>query len=163
MRGFDVLAAGPGGHGTIARLRQPRDPGQRVRPPFEIRTGADQPVALIGGTGAVGAFTVAQPDGTVVGTIRVNRSLWELRQPQAPVVIGADHGLAGMLRRLDQYLTTGVFLVLPYRMEFTVDGQAAFSLRRAAGPGHRFSIDVHQPWLDRRLILAQVLALSRFH
>jgi hypothetical protein len=180
-RGFDVFSRsqpsqpdrpgqpgqpGQPGRGLVAKIRQPRrQPLQRIRPPFTILAGPDlsQPVALAGGTGPVGAFTVTEPSGAPVGTIRTHHGQWELHQPHAPIVIGTGRGLAGTLRRLDQYLISGLLYVLPYHIEFTAEGKPAFSLHRTAGLHNQFAIDIHQPWLDRRLILTQVLALTRFN
>jgi hypothetical protein len=165
-RGFDVFA-GAGGP-TVARIRQPRpNPLQRVRPPFEIR-GGDSPsevVALAGGAGPVGAFNVATPDGATLGAIRANHGRWELHQPQAPVMVGVGRGIAGTLRKADAATVSGLglSLVLPFRIEFSADGQTAFTVQRAAGLRGQYTADIRLPWIDRRLVLAQVLALSRFN
>ena len=164
--GFDV--DGGDRDAAVAYIRQPRTrPGQRVRPPFRISLGPgdDQVVAVAGGSGPVGAFTVAAPDGGGIGSIRAEKGRWELHQPHAPVVVGVGRGLAGAVRRADASVVSGLGLavVLPFRIEFTADGHPACTIARSAGPRGRYTIDIGAPWLDRRLILGAVIALSRFN
>jgi len=163
--GFDV--DGGDADGPVAYIRQPRTrPGRPVRPPFRISLGPgeDQIVAVAGGSGPVGAFTVATPDGAGIGSIRAEKGRWELHQPQAPVVVGVGRGLAGAVRRADASVVSGLGLsvVLPFRIEFTADGHPACTIARSAGPRGHYTIDIGAPWLDRRLILGTVIALSRF-
>jgi hypothetical protein len=164
--GFDVYG-GDGGP-PVAYIRQPRIRlGQRVRPPYRIGLGPgdDQVVAVAGGSGPVGAFRVATPDGVGIGSIRSEKGRWELHQPQAPVVVGVGRGLAGAVRRADAEVISGLGLAifLPYRIEFTADGHPACTIARSTGLRGHYTIDIGAPWLDRRLILGAVIALGRFN
>jgi hypothetical protein len=161
--GFEVYAGGR----VVARVTQPYDRPRRTRPPFTILAG-DEPVGLVVGLGPWGAFDVRQPDGTVVGTVRgfpkgLRPARWEIHQLSAPVLTGSFHGT---IRKLLRILSTGLTLptdyVLPYEYRFTADGRPALRIRRGPGLRGRLAADVDAPWLDRRLVLAQALAMSRF-
>lgn len=163
--GFDVRVSADGP--VVACVRQPpHPPMRRARPPFEIRVGgpAGTTVALAGGSGPVGAINVAAPDGAILGSIRKHGGRWELSQPQAPLLIGTGRGIAGAVRKADAEAISGLGLsqVLPYRVLFTANGEPALTIQRHTGVRSRYTIDIQSTSLDRRLVLAQVIALNRF-
>jgi uncharacterized protein YxjI len=49
---------------------------------------------------------------------------------------------------------------LPYHFDFTVDGQPAFSVVKKWGLRDRYVVDVHDPRLDRRLVIAMAVGLD---
>lgn len=57
----------------------------------------------------------------------------------------------------------GLSAVLPFRIEFAADGQPACTIARSAGPRGHYTVNIEAPWLDRRLILGAIIALSRFN
>jgi len=48
----------------------------------------------------------------------------------------------------------------PYHFDFTADGQKAFSVEKRFGIRDRYVVDIHDPRLDRRLVIAQAVALD---
>ncbi|AUH42030.1 hypothetical protein [Streptomyces sp. CMB-StM0423] len=49
---------------------------------------------------------------------------------------------------------------VPYHSDFTADGKRAFSVTKKLSLYDRYEIDIADPALDRRLIIAQAVALD---
>jgi hypothetical protein len=163
---FEVIAAGR----LAARAAQAYDRPRLKRPPFTIviGPGSGNPVALVAGTGPWGAFDVHDLAGASIGAIRgfahgLAPARWEIYQPGAPLITGIFHSqVVKLLRTLSAGLSLPANYLLPLHYRFIVEGQQAARIRRRAGVTGRLSADIEVPWLDRRLVIAQVIAMSRF-
>ncbi|WP_435824154.1 hypothetical protein [Actinoplanes missouriensis] len=84
------------------------------------------------------------------------RSTWVLEQPGYGEMTGQERSmLVAVLRRFIDYLSW-----LPYHFDFTIAGRPAFSVVRKWGLRDRFEVSIHDPHLDRRLIVAMAVALD---
>jgi hypothetical protein len=156
---LDVVAAG----GRPGRMvaRQERTRYAKIYEPWLVLGGPGGPVVgriLVAGPG----YTVVGPDEEPVGTVnhvrqRLLRRRWQAAQPGLAVFTGRSRGF----RRLYEMVTNPVLedLVLPFRYVFSANGHAGFQIRRRFGLRSRYVIDLYDPYVDRRLALAQLIAL----
>lgn len=107
-------------------------------------------------------YDVTDAAGTPIGLFRKDfaqsllRSTWHLEQPGLGVATGQEHNLAvALLRRFVDSLSW-----LPYHFDFTLGGQPAFSVVKRWGLRDRYVVDVHDPRLDRRLVIAMAVGLD---
>ncbi len=49
---------------------------------------------------------------------------------------------------------------LPYHFDFVIDGQPAFSVIKQWALRDKYTVDIHRPDLDRRLVIAMAVALD---
>ena len=108
------------------------------------------------------AYDVTDATGASVGLFRKEfrksllRSTWRVEQPGLGAVTGQERSLAvALLRRLwDGF-------IWPYHFDFTgPDGAAAFSVTKKIGLRDRYVVQIDDPHLDRRLVIAQAVALD---
>ena len=84
------------------------------------------------------------------------RSTWQLEQPGYAEMTGQERSLlVAILRRFVDYLSW-----LPYHFDFVVGDRTMFSVVRKWGLRDRFHVTIHDPHLDRRLIVAMAVALD---
>jgi uncharacterized protein YxjI len=84
------------------------------------------------------------------------RSTWHLQQPGLPTITGQERNLlVSIVRRFVDQLSW-----LPYHFDFGVGAQIAFSVERKWGVRDRYLVDIHDPRLDRRLVIAMAVALD---
>ncbi|HEY8456193.1 MAG TPA: hypothetical protein VIL34_11385 [Actinopolymorphaceae bacterium] len=84
------------------------------------------------------------------------RSTWHLEQPQLGTVTGRERNqLVAILRRFVDGLDW-----LPYHFDFTNGDQPAFSVDKKWALRDRYVVDIADPWLDRRLVIAMAVALD---
>jgi uncharacterized protein YxjI len=107
-------------------------------------------------------YDVTDAAGTPIGLFRKDfakslvRSTWHVEQPGLGVATGQERNLAvALLRRFVDSLSW-----LPYHFDFTVDGKPAFSVVKKWGLRDRYVVDVHDPRLDRRLVIAMAVGLD---
>jgi uncharacterized protein YxjI len=107
-------------------------------------------------------YDVTDAGGTPIGLFRKDfaksllRSTWHVEQPGLGVATGQERNLAvALLRRFVDWLSW-----LPYHFDFTVDGQLAFSVVKKWGLRDRYVVEVHDPRLDRRLVIAMAVGLD---
>jgi len=107
-------------------------------------------------------YDVTDAAGTPVGLFRKDwkssllRSTWHVEQPGLGTAIGQERNIwVAVLRRFVDSLSW-----LPYHFDFTIDGQPAFSVVKKWGLRDRYVVDVHNPQLDRRLVMAMAVALD---
>ena len=106
-------------------------------------------------------YDVTDAAGAPVGTFKKDfkasllRSTWHVEQPGVGVAIGQERSMpVAILRRLLNLAW------LPYHFDFAINGQPAFSVVKKWGLRDRYVVDVHQPQLDRRLVIAMAVALD---
>ncbi len=67
-----------------------------------------------------------------------------------------------MLRRVWQFIpwVDALPFAWPYHFDFYAGDRIAFSVDKKFGLRDRYVVDVHDPRLDRRLVIAQAVALD---
>jgi uncharacterized protein YxjI len=107
-------------------------------------------------------YDVTDGGGTPIGLFRKDfaqsllRSTWHVEQPGLGVLTGQETNLVvAVLRRFVDALSW-----LPYHFEFTVDGQPGFMVTKRWGIRDRYVVDIADPRLDRRLVVAMAVALD---
>lgn len=152
----DVVASGT----PVARLVKAGAPVSAQ--PFHL-TVAGEPAGVIGGPVAYG------PDGAQVGRVHsrmgvVGRNRWSVEQPGLGTLTAKAVGLSGLRYRGPQsmLLASGpANAVLPFRFHFAGDGSRGFTVHRRPGVRAEFDVEVHDQRVDRRVVLAAVLELSK--
>ena len=106
-------------------------------------------------------YDVTDAAGVPVGTFKKDfkasllRSTWHVEQPGVGVAIGQERSMPiAILRRVMDLAW------LPYHFDFAINGQPAFSVVKKWGLRDKYVVDVHQPQLDRRLVIAMAVALD---
>jgi uncharacterized protein YxjI len=107
-------------------------------------------------------YDVTDANGNAIGLFRKNfkesllRSTWHLEQPGYAEMIGREANMAvAILRRFVDALSW-----LPYNFEFVIGDRPAFTVVKKWGLRDRYVVTVHDPNLDRRLIVAMSVALD---
>ena len=107
-------------------------------------------------------YDVTDAGGAPIGLFRKDfaksllRSTWLVEQPGLGVATGQERSpLVAVLRRFVDSLSW-----LPYHFDFTLDGQPAFSVVKKWGLRDRYVVDVHDPRMDRRLVIAMAIGLD---
>jgi uncharacterized protein YxjI len=107
-------------------------------------------------------YDVLDAGGNPIGLFRKDfkssllRSTWHVEQPGVGVAVGQERNLAvALLRRFVESLSW-----LPYHFDFLIDGRPAFSVVKKWGLRDRYVVDIHDPRLDRRLVIAMAVGLD---
>ncbi|GAA1303251.1 MULTISPECIES: LURP-one-related/scramblase family protein [Planotetraspora] len=109
-----------------------------------------------------GEYDVTDDTGVDIGSFRKDfaksllRSTWHVQQPGLPTMTGQErHLVVAVLRRFADSLSW-----LPYHFDFSVGASIAFSVNRQWGLRDRYLIEIHDPRIDRRVIIAMAVALD---
>jgi len=107
-------------------------------------------------------YDVVDAAGNPIGLFRKDfarsllRSTWHLEQPGLGALTGQERNQAvALLRRFVDSLSW-----LPYHFDFALGAQPAFSVVKKWGLRDRYVVDIHDPRLDRRLVVAMAIALD---
>jgi uncharacterized protein YxjI len=107
-------------------------------------------------------YDVTDAAGTPIGLFRKDfaqsllRSTWHVEQPGLPQVTGQERSMpVALLRRFVDSLSW-----LPYHFDFTAGGQPVFSVIKKWGLRDRYVVEVHNPQIDRRLVIAMAIGLD---
>jgi uncharacterized protein YxjI len=107
-------------------------------------------------------YDVFDAAGNPIGLFRKNfgqsllRSTWHVQQPGLAEATGQERNvLVALLRRFTDWVSW-----FPYHFDFTSNGQPAFSVVRKWGLRDRYLVDIPDPRLDRRLVIAMAVALD---
>jgi uncharacterized protein YxjI len=111
----------------------------------------------------VGAtYDVFDAAGNPIGLFRKDfagsllRSTWLVEQPGLGVVTGQERDVrVALLRRFFDSLSW-----LPYHFDFTAGGQRVFSVDRRWGVRDWYQVDIPDPRIDRRLVIAMAVGLD---
>lgn len=115
------------------------------------------------------AYDVTDPQGRPIGVFRKDfkasllASTWHLEQPGLGVTTGSERNKAvAILRRVWGFIpyVDNLPFAWPYHFDFTADGQRTFSVDKRFGLRDRYVVDILDPRLDRRLVIAQAVALD---
>ena len=116
-----------------------------------------------------GVYDVADGHGAPIGVFRKDfrRSLlsstWHLEQPGVGTATGSERNqVVAVLRRVWDFIPIAGDLPFawPYHFDFTIDGRPAFSVEKKFALRDRYVVDIAEPALDRRLVIAQAVALD---
>ncbi|MEU2488627.1 hypothetical protein ACIQGA_26860 [[Kitasatospora] papulosa] len=118
----------------------------------------------------VGAvYTVRDEDGSPIGSFREKtltsllRSTWVLDQPGLAELTGRERNAAlAVLRRIWDFLPGTDFVPFAWRrhFDFTEGGRHWMAVERKFGLRDRYRVHIARPDLDRRLAIAQAVALD---
>lgn len=115
----------------------------------------------------VGAtYDVTAPDGTPIGLFRKDfgkslaRSTWHLEQPGLGTATGSERSLGIALTRRAWELVADFPFPIPYHFDFHLDGQRVIAVEKKLGIRDRYLVTVEHPGIDRRLAIAQAIALD---
>ncbi|MEV6342263.1 hypothetical protein [Actinoplanes sp. NPDC051851] len=108
-------------------------------------------------------YDVTDAAGTPIGLFRKKfgasllRSTWELEQPGYATFVGQERNqFVAILRRFVDELSW-----LPYHFDFVhADGRPAFSVERKWGLRDSYRVNIPDPHLDRRLVVAMAVGLD---
>ncbi|GLY91875.1 hypothetical protein [Actinoallomurus iriomotensis] len=115
------------------------------------------------------AYDVTDPQGRPIGVFRKDfkasllSSTWHLEQPGLGVTTGSERNKAvAILRRVWDFIpyVDSLPFAWPYHFDFTADGQETFSVDKKFGLRDRYVVDIKDERLDRRLVIAQAVALD---
>jgi uncharacterized protein YxjI len=107
-------------------------------------------------------YDVTDAAGNPIGLFRKDfakslfRSTWHLEQPGVGTATGEERNpVVAVLRRFVESLSW-----LPYHFDFTMNGQPAFSVVKKWGLRDRYVVEIPNPQLDRRLVIAMAVGLD---
>jgi len=107
-------------------------------------------------------YDVVDAAGRPIGLFRKDfarsllRSTWHLEQPGLGVATGQErNAVVGVLRRFVDSLSW-----LPYHFDFSIDGQPTFAVVKKWGLRDRYLVEIHDPRIDRRLVIAMAVGLD---
>jgi hypothetical protein len=120
--------------------------------------------------GYVNSFAAYAPDRTKIGVIGSRRrplgtKRWHLDQPGLPTLTAKPTGASSLRYRFPLALVLAGTIAnsfLPFHFRFQSKDSQGFTVSRRAGVRARFTVIMHDPRLDRRLVLATVVALSQY-
>ena len=107
-------------------------------------------------------YDVTDAYGNPIGLFRKDfaksllRSTWHVEQPGLGQVTGQERNFAvALVRRFSDWLSW-----LPYHFDFVADGRTIFSVDRKWGLRDRYMIEIPDPTIDRRLVIAMAVGLD---
>ena len=108
-------------------------------------------------------YDVTDAGGTPIGLFRKDfaksllRSTWILEQPGVGEATGQERNMwVAVLRRFVDSLSW-----LPYHFDFVYgDGRTAFSVVKKWGLRDKYLVTIHDPRLDRRMVIAMAVGLD---
>ena len=107
-------------------------------------------------------YDVTDHAGNPIGLFRKDfaqsllRSTWHVEQAGLPNVTGQERSMpVALLRRFAESLSW-----LPYHFDFVADGQPVFSVVKKWGLRDRYVVEIQNPQIDRRLVIAMAVALD---
>lgn len=115
------------------------------------------------------AYDITDARGQPIGVFRKDfkksliASTWHLEQPGLGVTTGSERNkFVAMLRRVWQFIpyVDSLPFAWPYHFDFYAGDRVAFSVDKKFGFRDRYVVEINDPQLDRRLVIAQAVALD---
>jgi uncharacterized protein YxjI len=115
------------------------------------------------------AYDVTDTNGQPIGNFRKDfkasllASTWHLEQPGLGVTTGSERSkFVAILRRVWNFIpyVENLPFAWPYHFDFTANGQETFTVDKKFALRDRYVVDIKDPRLDRRLVIAQAVALD---
>jgi hypothetical protein len=159
---LDVTVAGQAA--PVARLFKASQYDSRQ--PFQLLVGAQ----LTELDGLVTGFAAFEPDRTKLGTVQskhrpLRGKRWQVDQPGLPTLTARATGSSAFRYAFPFALVLSGTLAnsfLPFNFSFQAKDSQGFVVSRRTGARARFTVTVHDPRVDRRLVLASVVALNQY-
>ncbi|MBP2706492.1 hypothetical protein JOL79_22035 [Microbispora sp. RL4-1S] len=163
---YVVHGAGPGGsEGPVMAFAEQKRMAFKEQVTIYTDESGSEPLAGFKARQVIdlgGEYDVVDHTGLPIGMFRKDfarsllRSTWHLQQPGLPTLTGQERNLpVALLRRFTDSLSW-----LPYHFDFSIGASIAFSVDRRWGLRDRYVIEIHDPRLDRRLVIAVAVALD---
>lgn len=115
------------------------------------------------------AYDVTDHAGAKIGVFRKDfkksllSSTWHLEQPGLGTATGSERSrFVAILRRVWEIIpfVDSIPFAWPYHFDFRAGDQVVFSVDKKFGLRDRYVVDIRDPRLDRRLVIAQAIALD---
>lgn len=107
-------------------------------------------------------YDVTDHNGQAIGNFRKDfkqsllRSTWHLEQPGLFTATGQERNqVLGILRRF-----ISAAQIIPYHFDFVAGQHPIFSVDKRFGLRDRYTVDIPDPNVDRRLVIAMAVALD---
>ncbi|MBX7269449.1 hypothetical protein KIF24_27850 [Micromonospora sp. Llam7] len=107
-------------------------------------------------------YDVTDEAGNPIGLFRKDfaqsllRSTWHVEQAGLPNVTGQERSMpVALVRRFVDSLSW-----LPYHFDFVAGGQPVFTVVKKWGLRDRYVVEIQNPQIDRRLVIAMAIALD---
>lgn len=139
-----------------------------------IYTGPDKQVPILGFKARkridlAATYDITDGSGQPIGTFKKDfkkslvNSTWHLEQPGLGVATGSERnaGLA-VLRRVWDFIpfVSSLPFAWPYHFDFKAGDQIVFAVNKKFSLRDRYVVDIKDPRLDRRVVIAQAVALD---
>lgn len=114
-------------------------------------------------------YDVTDHNGQPIGLFRKDfkksllASTWHLEQPGLGTTTGSERNkTVAILRRVWEFIPYVDILpfAVPYHFDFYAGQQVVFSVSKKIGLRDKYVVDIFDPQLDRRLVIAQAVALD---
>lgn len=114
-------------------------------------------------------YDITDHNGQPIGTFRKDfkksllASTWHLEQPGLGVTTGSERNkFVAVLRRVWEFipLAENLPFAVPYHFDFVAGDQIVFAVNKKFGFRDRYVVEIMDPRLDRRLVIAQAIALD---
>jgi uncharacterized protein YxjI len=114
-------------------------------------------------------YDIVDHNGQPIGNFRKDfgrsllKSTWHLEQPGLGVTTGTERNeFVAILRRIWNFIpyVENLPFAWPYHFDFTAGDQVVFSVEKKFGIRDRYVVDIRDPRLDRRLVIAQAVGLD---
>lgn len=114
-------------------------------------------------------YDVTDHDGQPIGNFRKDfkksllSSTWHLEQPGLGITTGSERSqLVAVLRRVWDFIpyVESLPFAWPYHFDFKAGDEVVFSVDKKFALRDKYVVDIKDPRLDRRLVIAQAIALD---
>ncbi|MEV4628021.1 hypothetical protein AB0J90_17230 [Micromonospora sp. NPDC049523] len=163
---YEVRAVAPdGAEGALLAFAQQKRMAFKEQVTFYTDDTKQQPVLGFKARQKIdlgATYDITDAAGNGIGLFRKDfkasllRSTWIVEQPGLGAARGQERSLpVALLRRFVDSLSW-----LPYHFDFLIGDQPAFSVVKKWGLRDKYVIEIQNPQLDRRLVIAMAVALD---
>ncbi|TDC47172.1 hypothetical protein E1281_26680 [Actinomadura sp. KC345] len=170
---YEVHAEAPGGkEGELVAFAQQKRMAFKEQVTLYADAGKKQPILGFKARKRIdlaSAYDVTDAHGQPIGVFRKDfkkslvSSTWHMEQPGLGVTTGTERNqTVAILRRVWQFIpfVDAIPFAWPYHFDFHADGHVVFSVVKKFGLRDRYVVEIHDPRLDRRLVIAQAVGLD---
>ncbi|GAA0321272.1 hypothetical protein NE235_18615 [Actinoallomurus spadix] len=170
---YEVHAANPdGSEGELVAFAQQKRLAFKEQVTFYSDDRKEQPLFGFKARQRIdlgATYDVTDPGGQPIGSFRKDfkasllASTWHLEQPNLGVTTGSERSkFVAILRRVWNFVpyVDSLPFAWPYHFDFAANGQETFSVDKKFALRDKYAVDIKDPRLDRRLVIAQAVALD---